>query len=171
MVDKEVFLNILQSREDRAQKQTEILTAYPYSLISFTLNTPGIIKDNELYRKVHKDGFEYIQKNIKDNNINIKYGEYINKSTGPEGYISADINAKSLKKFMVSLEATHPLGRIFDVDVFDKEHNQISRSDLGLEPRKCLLCHKDARICMREKSHQYEELISRIEELGKEYFT
>lgn len=170
MIDKEVFLNILQSREDRAHKQAEILKAHPYSLISFTLNTPGIIKDNDLYRKIHKNGFENIQKTIKDNNIEIKYEEYLNKSTGAEVYISVDMDAKDLKKLMVSIETTHPLGRIFDIDVFDEDHKQMSRSDLGLECRKCILCHKDARVCMREKSHTYEELIERIEDLGKGFF-
>jgi holo-ACP synthase len=170
MIDKKQFLEILKSREDRQQKQIEILNKYPHSLISFTLNTPGIIKDNELYRKIHKSGFDKIKETIKNQNINIIYEEYINKSTGSEGYISVDMDSKELKSLMVSIETTHPLGRIFDIDVFDKEHNQMSRSDLGLESRKCLLCSKDARICMREKSHTYEELISRIEELAKEYF-
>ncbi|WFA08127.1 citrate lyase holo-[acyl-carrier protein] synthase [Tissierella sp. Yu-01] len=171
MIDKKLFLDILQSREDRAQKQIDLIKDYPYSLISFTLNIPGIIKDNELYRKIHDEGFKQIVKSIKDNSLEIKYKEYISKSTGSEGYISVDVQAEELKRIMVSLEINHPLGRIFDIDVFDKNHNQMSRSDLGLKVRKCLLCNKDARLCMREKNHTYEELISRIEELSKEYFT
>lgn len=169
MIDKKLFLDILQSREDRAQKQIDILKQYPYSLVSFTLNTPGIIKDNELYREIHKEGFKQILNFIEDNNLEIKYKEYINKSTGAEGYVSVDVAAEELKRFTVALEINHPLGRIFDIDVFDMEHNQISRNDLGLESRKCLLCNKDAKICMREKNHSYEELILRIEQLSKAY--
>ena len=169
-INMKILNEILESREDRAQKQVELLKEYPYSLISFTLNTPGIIKDNELYRKIHKEGFEQIQNVLSINNFQIKNSEYINKSTGAEGYISVDIDAELLKNTMVSLEQNHPLGRIFDIDVFDMDHNQMSRSNLGLETRTCFLCNKDARICMREKNHTYEELIAKIEEVSRDYF-
>ena len=36
---------------------------------------------------------------------------------------------------MVKLEDMHELGRIFDVEVFDKNHNQINRSMLNLETK------------------------------------
>lgn len=169
-VNIKMLKEILQSREDRAQKQVDILEKYPYSLISFTLNTPGEVKDNELYRRIHNEGFQEIQNIIEDNKLEIKYKEYINKKTGSEGYLSVNVDATELKKLMVILESNHPLGRIFDIDVFDKDHTQMSRSDLGLKTRKCLLCNEDARVCMRQKTHTYEELIAKIEEVSKNYF-
>ncbi|MDD4725887.1 MAG: citrate lyase holo-[acyl-carrier protein] synthase [Tissierellia bacterium] len=169
-INFQILNQILQSREERAQKQIDILYKYPHSLISFTLNTPGSIKDNQLYRKIHNEGFDLIQRLITISKLEIMYKEYINKPTGAEGYVSVDTEAELLKSIMVSLEKDHPLGRIFDIDVFDKDHNQMSRTDLGLETRTCLLCNKDARICMREKNHTYEELIARIEEVSKDYF-
>jgi phosphoribosyl-dephospho-CoA transferase len=41
----------------------------------------------------------------------------------------------------------------------------LSRSDIGLEPRKCLLCGNEVRYCMRAKTHTTEELLARIEEM------
>lgn len=61
------------------------------------------------------------------------------------------------------------MGRIFDMDVFDGNHNQISRGDFNISPRKCILCRKDARLCIREKNHTLEELYSHIESLWKEF--
>lgn len=162
-------MEILKSREDRANKQVEILKDYPYSLVSFTLNTPGIIKDNETYRGIHKIGITEILYSIERNDYDVEYKEEILKDTGSEAYFSIDIDSRELKRTMVDIEAHHPLGRVFDIDVFDKNHNQMSRSDLKLESRKCLLCNKDARICMREKNHSYEELILKIEELNRSY--
>ena len=75
------------------------------------------------------------------------------------------------KKMMVKLEDMHELGRIFDVEVFDKNHNQINRSMLNLETRKCLICEKEARYCIRNRSHTYEALIERIEEIAHKYFS
>lgn len=169
-IDFKRLEEILNSREDRANKQIEILREYPYSLISFTLNTPGIVKSSDLYNRIHQLGMDSIIKLLDDKGTRIRHKEVLNKSTGNEGYISVDMDAKELKGLMVSIEINNELGRIFDIDVFDKEHNQMSRTDLGLETRKCLLCNKDAKVCMREKNHTYEELIERIEQLSKQFF-
>ena len=66
------------------------------------------------------------------------------------------------------LEETHPLGRLMDIDVVGAE-GPVSRADIGLAPRRCLLCERDARYCMRAKSHTREELLSRIEEIVSMY--
>lgn len=166
MINEKILLEILKSREDRANRQEELLKKYPYSLISFTLNTPGEIKDSILYRRIHKKGIEAIYNIVKKNDYENIYSEEILKSTGPEYYLIIDIDAYTLKKLMVSIEDSHELGRIFDIDVFDKDHNQIGRAELGLELRKCLICNEDARKCMRNKAHSYEELIRKIEEMS-----
>ena len=64
---------ILQSREDRANKQEELLADYPFTLICFTLNTPGIEKRNELYCKIHKEGTKAIIDNIDSKGIEYIY--------------------------------------------------------------------------------------------------
>ncbi len=170
MIDEKMFINILNSREERGEKQREVLKEYPFTLISFTLNTPGIIKDNELYRRIHSDGLGKIIQLLNIEGVKIKYNEVIAKNTGSEAFLSVDLDAKELKKLMISIETSHPLGRIFDIDIFDLNHNQISRSDIGINPRKCLMCEKDAKVCMREKNHTYEDLIKRIEEISSDYF-
>jgi holo-ACP synthase CitX len=67
------------------------------------------------------------------------------------------------------LEDTHPLGRLFDVDVIDKKGLPISRSTIGEAPRKCLLCDHEARYCMRNHSHTQEELHHKIAEMIEDY--
>jgi holo-ACP synthase CitX len=44
-----------------------------------------------------------------------------------------------------------------------------SREDIGLPPRKCLLCDRPARICMRERTHSTEELLQEIERIVNNY--
>lgn len=165
-----LLLDILNSREERAYKQLNILKDYHNSLVSFTLNIPGAVKDSDIYRKIHKEGLKEILKRLYSANLEEKYLEEINKITGPEAYISVDIDSTQLKRWMVGIENHHPLGRIFDIDVFDPDHKQVSRSSLGLESRGCLICDKDARICMREESHSYEALVFEIEKLSQQYF-
>lgn len=169
MVDEKILMEILDSREVRARKQKELIEKYRASLISFSLNIPGRKKDSELYRAIHREGLSYLEKAIRDKKIRLIYQEKEDKNTGSEAFLVLDEDALEIKKLTIEIEEIHPLGRIFDMDVFDREGNQIGRSQIGVRPRTCLLCHKEVRLCMREKNHSYEELISRIEELGKKY--
>ena len=45
----------------------------------------------------------------------------------------------------------------------------ISREDIGLPPRRCLLCGNEVRYCMRAKTHSQGELLAKIEEMVKSY--
>nr|WP_300093966.1 citrate lyase holo-[acyl-carrier protein] synthase [Sedimentibacter sp.] len=165
------LMEILESRELRAKKQIELLTRYPYTLISFTLNTPGPIKSTDLYTNIHKAGIQHLMKVLQDMDVNIVHMETIEKNTGREGFISVDLDPYQTKKIAAEIEDTHDLGRIFDIDVFDQLHNQINRAAIQLKPRKCLLCEEEALICMKMKTHTYEELIEKVEEIGNSYFS
>lgn len=169
MIDEKALSRILQSREARSDKQKDLISKFNKNLISFTLNIPGNIKDSEVYRNIHKEGMKVILDNLKHKSIPIIYKEEIQKSTGSEGYIVVDLEPLELKRMAIDIEENHFLGRIFDIDVFDFEYNQISRADLGADPRGCLLCNKEARICIRERNHTYEELINKIYEMWQKY--
>lgn len=168
--DFNILIEILDAREARANRQKELLKKYPYTLISFTLNTPGSIKSSNLYSKIHKEGMDYLLAALLEKNITIVHIETIEKSTGKEGFISLDIDAVEMKKMAVDIEDNHYLGRLFDFDVFDANYNQINRSNLKLEPRKCLICDENALNCIRSKNHSYGELVSKVEEIGTSYF-
>lgn len=163
---EDIANEILQSREERGQIQEELIKKYRKSLISFTLNIPGSKKDSPNYRRIHEIGMAEIVEKMEDRIVFIKS---YNKRTGSEAFIVVDMDPKKVKKLTMEIEEKHKLGRIFDVDVFDSNHNQISRSDLGEEPRKCLICNKNAKVCNRLGSHSIEELLEKIDKLYREY--
>lgn len=168
--DMKILIDILDSKEARVNRQKELLANYPYTLISFTLNIPGSVKNSNLYRKIHKEGMSVLLSKLNELNIPVVHLETIDKVTGEEGFISVDYDSVKTKNIVVNIEDTHYLGRIFDLDVFDVNHNHIGRSDIRKKPRKCLICDKDALVCMRLKSHGYDELVSRVKDIGKSYF-
>jgi holo-ACP synthase/triphosphoribosyl-dephospho-CoA synthase len=59
------------------------------------------------------------------------------------------------------IEQTHPLGRLFDIDVIEGG-GKISRAGLGLEERKCLVCGGGAFACGRSRAHKAEELAGAV---------
>lgn len=91
----------------------------------------------------------------KKNKIKIEYYE---SSDGP--YYLLGLNEKITKEELIEFENL-PLGRIIDIDIYEDEKS-ISRTDLNLPRRKCIVCHNDAFFCIRNKSHSFEEVYEKI---------
>ena len=49
------------------------------------------------------------------------------------------------------------------------EKSPLSRADIGLPARQCLLCSNEARYCMRAKTHSTEELLDKISQMVLAY--
>lgn len=72
--------------------------------------------------------------------------------------------AKRVKFAAVEIEETLLFGRVFDIDIITPERI-ISRFALGLQPRHCYLCDKDAKVCARERTHHQKELREFVKKL------
>ena len=185
---------LLESRDTRAQHQRDLLGKYPgRSLVSMTVQLPGSVKRSNLSLRIAQAGVEAIRKAFSP-----EYEELKDLETGYEGFFVVPMHPLELKRRCCGIEDTHPLGRMMDLDVLASASptaaenyfsglypkNQfsaaiatptrtdaiiISREDIGLEPRKCLLCDRPARICMRERTHSTELLLQEIERIVNNY--
>ena len=75
-------------------------------------------------------------------------------------------DSQRAKKIAVGLEEGTPEGRIFDIDIIVKGIS-LSRSDMGLPSRSCILCGSPAKECARERNHPYTDLRDAVEKLIK----
>ena len=64
---------------------------------------------------------------------------------------------RALKRAAVAWEERTPWGRLLDLDVVTPG-GALSRSDLGLPPRRCLACLREAKACARLRGHRPEAL-------------
>ena len=87
------------------------------------------------------------------------------RGSSAEAFFIIEADPKSLKLLTVELEEQHPLGRIFDFDVFAPEYHQVNRTSLGLRERSCLICEERAALCRRSKRHSMEDLLKSINEM------
>lgn len=153
---------LLDSRENRVWHQQELIEKYGGVLVSVTLNIPGPIKDKPEYRKVMEWGMEAL---LAAFGANVIYSETRFLKTGTEGYVCLEGLEKTEAKYLsVIIESMSPKARLLDIDIMDKD-GAVSRSELGLDARKCLICDEDAKACARSQKHSMEELIARVEEL------
>ena len=165
---------LLESRERRVQHQKEMLQAFPgCSLICLTVQLPGPVKRNRESLIIGGAGLGAL---LNVFGSVLRHVHVRDLETGYEAYILVPLPALELKKRCCKIEDTHPLGRLMDIDVIPElspgqvgDFSPLSRADIGLEPRRCLLCSNEARYCMRAKTHTREELLEKISQIVLAY--
>lgn len=153
-------MDMAYARERRVHRR-EKLMQMGKTVISFTLNIPGEIKDTPIWRRVFVEGERRLCELLHPS-----YMKRWEEFTGWEGLYLCDSPAAQVKKEMVILEEMHPLGRLFDLDVFSANGEKLSRQQY----RKCFLCGRQAQVCARSRTHKLSELIAAAEKIAADYF-
>ena len=188
------LMDLLDSRENRVNHQKELLERFTSRnvekcrnvvLVSMTLNIPGPVKDRPEYRKALETGLHRLKAMLVGSagsfgKMQILHEEFRPLITGPEGYMIVSGEPLAIKKAAIAAEEADALGRLFDMDVLviddaakpdETGHysladiRSISRSQLGAEPRKCLLCGENAKACARSRAHSMDDLLHKIKEI------
>lgn len=162
--------DMLDAREKRVAVQREIIGRYKGTLISFMLNIPGNIKVFPLSLKAHGEAVKLITKALNRQGISVIYQASDSAKTGCESFFVVKEQPIIVKRLMTDIENSCELGRIFDIDVIDCEGNKISRSDLNITERSCLICDDIGHACSRSRKHPIEELQKKVIEIMENYF-
>ncbi len=152
----EVLKNILEGREARALLQRELLREADM-VLQAALNVPGFPKrvpgDEELLCRALNRFFELF-------GVAGRKGDLHRLENGAGlafvvGYLGRD--PAEAKRKAVQVETEKDWGRVLDMDIISLS-GVIGRSELGLPPRCCLLCERDAKVCSRLCCHSPQEL-------------
>jgi holo-ACP synthase/triphosphoribosyl-dephospho-CoA synthase len=162
---------ILAARDRRAHRQKELLSLYPDTLVYLTLNIPGPVKQLPLSEETFHEGKMRIRKQLKVHNVQILGERHYEAKSGNEAFLSVHGDPVQIKSWMTAIEEEDPLGRLFDIDVLDPQGNKISRSQIGMETRRCLLCGNPAPVCARSRAHTLDALVREVERIMCEYFS
>ncbi len=152
------LMDILDAKECRVEKQQDLLSRGG-TLICFTLNIPGAIKCAPLFERGFHVGKEKILQQLHWQRCEIFHQEEIRSPAGYELFLLCGADPLTVKQWTVQIETDRPIGRLFDIDVLKSDGSKVSRADIGMQPRKCLLCGNMAAACSRSRAHSYEELL------------
>ena len=177
--------DILSAREARVRRQQELLAEWPdAALLCLTVVFPGPVKRDERSVRVGEAGVAAVREAFA---TSILFEEIRDLPTGYEAFFAVDALPQEAKLRACAIEDTHPWGRLMDIDVLtDAPHSPgmtrdpsfhglsveslrpLSRTEVGLPERRCLLCDRPARECMRARTHTLAELQARIDALLRE---
>ena len=179
------FDELLASRDARHAMQQKLMAEHSgKTLVCLTVVMPGSVKRNQQSLTVARAAVKAMRKayNISDdllpetelltNELKIETRECLverDLNTGYEAYLITPLPLLEAKRVAVDIEDTHPLGRLFDIDVIDAQGIPVSRDRVGGQPRRCLVCDHEARYCMRMRWHTQEEIWARIKQMTDDY--
>lgn len=158
------LMQILEARENRAEKQRKMLSEYNSPVISFTMNIAGPVKTSPLIERAFNEGLILIEKAINGELIldkKISYAE-----TGCEALICVSTNETDLKTKAIQIEEANNLGRLFDIDIIDKNGKKLERKNT----RGCIICGAPGRTCAAGRLHSAGELQKETNKIITEHF-
>ena len=156
---------MLEARERRAARQQALLRAYGKTMICFTMNIAGPVKNNSLIRRGYTLGKRLLRQQLEVAGIAEPYFEEIQEKTGNEAILLLDADPLAVKAITVEIEDYAPVGRLFDMDVLRPDGRKVDRQELGREGRKCLICGGMAQACARSRTHTVAQLQGRTREI------
>jgi len=159
MIIEEINLQeILDARERRAVAQSNLLKQYDNTVVSFSMNIAGEVKNTPLIELAFWAAIERIETEV---NATILYKNIIQEKTGPEALYVFNQEADTIKHITVEIENANPIGRLFDIDVIDRFGKKLSREII----RTCLVCDGPVTICSRNRAHGLSVIKSATQEL------
>ncbi len=157
---------VLLARERRVDFQKRLAEKFDGKILTaLKLNIPGPVKNNELIRDVFEQAVHKITGELLHRDIELLYVKEVQAVTGPEAFLITGGDLKEIKQVMMTMEENSPTGRLYDLDVMKVsggKFESISREDLNLPQRRCLICGNSAKVCGRSRTHTVETMLDRI---------
>ncbi|KRM01289.1 citrate lyase holo-[acyl-carrier protein] synthase [Limosilactobacillus gastricus] len=160
---------VLANRDRRVKLQASFLTdGYP-TVIAIKLNIPGPVKNGPTIRQYFEKVNRQFEMVLKAQGWPYKLALMdLGSVTGPESFYQLHADPKAAKKLTSQFEEDSADHRLLDMDVIYQEGSQtrsISRADLNLPARTCLICGRLAKDCGRSRRHTVAELQAKVAEL------
>ena len=161
---------LLAAKESRAARQADWLTHYQQPIISLTLVTPGAVKNSLRYRNTMGVALQMCDQMLWQNGWQVLDLQVFGLPTGPEARGCVAHQAPEIKAHCAALEQSHPLGRLWDLDVICPQAGHVGRLSLGSHMRRCLICDEPAHACSRSRKHPLEQVVGCVEKMIDDWF-
>lgn len=150
---------ILLDRENRVELVRERLSNNNL-IVTLKVNIVGNYKNIDGTKAI----LNYFHNKIEEN-FDVQSYEFIESFDGNYYIIELPrLDYVETKKKLIKLEEIS-IGRLVDIDLFSDTKRSVSRIDLGLEPRSCIVCGRLYNTCLRERAHSLDDVLEKTKEL------
>ena len=161
--------DVLAAKEQLAEVQAELRSLHGATVISITINMPGQIKYTAdtvdlLYYAVNE-----MRQRVLAAQLTLCEERVLHLLTGPVAVLAVQGNAAEIKEVGMRVEQMTKFGRLLDIDVFNSEGRQMSRSTSGTSARSCFVCSGLAVECMWEQRHSQQEVLAAAQDMILEF--
>lgn len=162
---------VLANRDHRSAVQTKLAQDHPDQVVvASKLNIPGPVKNNQAIQTFFEREMAGFEAFLADRGLLFRQmTDWLAEETGPESFYLIASDAVSTKRVTTAFEESTAYRRLFDLDVIYLGERgkvlSISRRDLDLPTRRCLICGRDAKDCGRSRRHSVAELQEKVSEL------
>ncbi len=161
----DIRLKILEDREKRLEIISEKINSSNNLIVTIKANICG---DDKNINEANIVLNYFIKKVIRKFDV-ISY-EKVQSYDGNFYIVELnDSDYKSVKMKLVQIES-NGLGRFVDLDLFKNGEKSITRTELGLPKRRCIICDKEYNTCLREKRHTADEVLESSKEQIRRLF-
>ena len=152
---------VLLARDRRVQRQQALHRQYGGTLLSFTMNIAGPVKDTPLVRLAFRAGLAALDRDLGAP----VHREAVSAPTGPEALLVYDLPARAVKDLCLRLEEQAPVGRLYDLDVLSPGGEKLSRP----QARRCLICGGPVTVCSRSRAHGLAAIQAKTEDILRDF--
>ena len=111
------LLEMLEAREKRALRQQPLLSEYGRTLLCFTMNIAGPVKNSPTIRQGFALGLKLLEDQFRVAGIRVLHREQCTGNTGNEAVFVLDSAPLEVKAVTTQIEDQTAVGRLFDMDV------------------------------------------------------
>lgn len=158
----ELQTDVIRARDSRETLLRAILNETDNTLVSVTTAIAGENKSPPGTNALMREVLLNLAGHFEDLNWQA-YG--CDDVLGPCAVFTTSKSSEVSKRICIDIEESMPAARLMDLDVYTPSGHQISRAQLGLEPRRCLICDEPACDCMRLQRHSSESIYAHTTKL------
>lgn len=154
---------MIAGRDRRKVARRRMIADHQMPVVCLTLVSPGPVKWWSWTDRVFAAGQAELRKAFGDRGWMVREWEEKRPATGPETQISVDASPWEIKRVLLKIEGSQPLGRLWDMDVIATDGTVLDRAKIGIRPRRCLVCTFDADTCTRTDAHPDDQLLMAVD--------
>lgn len=164
MKDEALLMRVLAARDARGRMRARMRgeLAAPQALGELSLNVPGWPKLGRAWFVVFAHGLEAVRREI-DCEARALWAD----AAGYWALFVSERSALACKRASCAIEDRAPWGRLLDLDWYTNGGLKLTREDLGIAPRTCLMCGGAQGLCISELRHDIASVRAKAHTLAR----